>query len=323
MSRIKFIENQDYLKNSVARPTIIEREQLIKVDFQPDFGLYLDLDTEQIYVKDKVVKSTILPTLGITGLLKKEMMDDTNQFYTIIDIIAPIFKQNIQNFIFYIDSVEHEAIVVKSMFDKSMDPCQVDNTEAALKNTLCTAHFPVNPDENYDVLDFNQTTADKNYKLNLTRIEDITKPFYPVVHNTTKIAWVSDKDTWDQRASIYDRERDLYITLPRNYGKGGYKPVSDILTHIDYLIGKMNINDDYSKEYTDMLTAKLPNAGLEFMMETSFDDHKLISFLEKISSIREEVKPGVLRALYKCLGYMVAQKIHCCKECRHLDEETL
>lgn len=323
MTRIKFRENLAYLKDAVAKPTIIGRDQLRKVDFQPDFGLYIDLEASQLYVKDKLVKNTILPTLGITGLLRKEMLDDTQQFYTIIDLVTPLFKQNIQNFIFYIDEGSNEIILVKPMFDKQMEPCQVDNNEAALKSTLCTAHFPVSQNEDYDVLDFNQTTSDKNYKLNLTRIEDITKDFYPVIHNTSKIAWLTDKDTWDQRASIYDRVRDLYITLPRNYGKGGYKPVSDIISHIDYLISKMNIMDNYDKEFTDMLSAKLPNAGIEFMMETEFIDHKLVSILDKISSVREDIKPGVRRALYKCLGYMVAQKIHCCKECRHLDEETL
>lgn len=322
-TRIKFIENLSYLKDSIATPTIITLDQVRKVDFQPDFSLYLDLELSQIFIKDKVVKSTILPTLGVTGLLRKDMENDLQQFDTMLDIIVPIFKQNIHNFIFYLDNVDHEAVLVKPMFDKQMEPCQVDNNESALKSTLCTAHFPVSPGDNYDVLDFCQTTSDKNYKLNLTRIEDITKAFYPVIHNTSKIAWISDKDTWEQRASIYDRERDLYITLPRNYGKGGYKQVSDILSHIDYLISKMNINDDYDKEYTDMISSKLPKAGIEFMMEATFDNHKLVTIMDKISSVKDDLKPGVLRALYKCLGYMVAQKIHCCKECRHLDEETL
>ena len=59
------------------------------------------------------------------------------------------------------------------------------------------------------------------------------------------------------------------------------------------------------------------------MMEASFEDHKLVTILDKISSSKEDLKPSVVHALYKCLGYMVAQKLHCCPECRHLDEETL
>lgn len=323
MTRIRFKENLSFLKSAVAAPIIIEKDQLINVDFQPDFGLYLDLSSSQIYVKDKIVLSTILPTLGITGILKKEMMKDTDQFYSIIDLIISILKQNINNFLFYIDKSSNEAVVVKAMFDSHMESCQVDNTEESLMQTLCTAHFPVNSEDDYDVLSFNQTSSDKTYKLNLTRIEDITKEFYPIIQNTAKISWLSDKDKWDQRASIYDRERDLYITLPRNYGKKGSKKVSDIISHIDYLISKMNINDDYGKEYKDMLTAKLPNAGIEFMMTTSFSDYRLVTFLDKIASMHDKIKPGVRKALYKCLGYMVAQKIHCCKECRHLDKETL
>ena len=109
--------------------------------------------------------------------------------------------------------------------------------------------------------------------------------------------------------------------------KNTYMVVYDALKPDYYqrytLESKMNINDDYDKEYTDMISSKLPKAGIEFMMEATFDNHKLITIMDKISSVKEDLKPGVLRALYKCLGYMVAQKIHCCKECRHLDEETL
>ena len=115
----------------------------------------------------------------------------------------------------------------------------------------------------------------------------------------------------------------MYFTLPRNYAKEEDKQVGKILSHIDTIISQLDITQDYDKEFNEMLVAKLPKGGLEFMMETFFEDHKLETILDKVNSVREEIKPSVLRAVYRCLGYMVAQKIHCCTLCRHLDEETL
>ena len=324
MSRVKFVENKEFLTNCVAKPFIVESQTLQDVDIQSDLNIVITQTDRTIFVKDSQTKSIILPILGITGLLKKKMVEGTNpdETQSIIRLIRPLLKDHISHFIFFLDSDEKEAnsIVVTHLFDKHLDPLNIPNDPQQLKPYLCTSHFPIEPDKDYDVIDFDHSPLDKIYHLNISRPEDIIKEFYPVVHNTSSISY---KDKWDQRASIYDRERGLYYILPRNYAKEMDKPVGEILIHIDNIISRLDITQDYDKEFTDMLVAKLPKGGLEFMMEVSFVNHKLITILDKISSMKEELKPSLLRALYRCIGYMIAQKIHCCPQCRHLDEETL
>lgn len=322
MSRFSFKENKAFIVNSTARPYVVEPEQLVRLEIMQDMTLVVTTRSQEIFVKESPFKSSILPILGITGILKKKMVDgDVILTDTLIDLITPILKSTLSSFVFFLDTDEKEAVsvVVTPVFDK-MEPVVLQNNHDRLKQFLCTSYFPVEEDKDYTVIDFNHSSTDKTFRLNFARTEDQTKEFYPVVHNSSPISW---KENWDQRASIYDRERDLYFTFPRNYAKGGYKQVGRILDHIDYMIRKLDVNADYEKEFNEMLVAKLPNKGIEFMMEASFADHKLVTILNKISSLREELKPSLLCALYKCLGYMVAQKLHCCPECRHLDEETL
>jgi hypothetical protein len=324
MNRISFNENKDFLINCVAKPVIVEQQTLQDIDIQSDLNIVITQTDRSILVKDSQVKSVILPTLGITGLLKKKMIEGTNPEETqaIIRLIRPLLKEHISHFIFFLDTDEKEAtsVVTTSLFDKHLEPLNLNNDPQQLRPYLCTTHFPVEPDKNYDVIDFDHSPSDKVYRLNISRPDDRTKEFYPVVHNVSSISY---KDKWEQRASIYDRERDIYLTLPRNYAKEMDKPVGEILNHLDTIISQLDINQDYNKEFTEMLMAKLPKGGIEFMMETYFVDHKLVTILDKVESVREELKPSVLKAIYRCLGFMVAQKIHCCTLCRHLDEETL
>ena len=323
MNRINFLENRDFLIHSTARPYVVEPDHLVNLEIMQDMTMLVTTQRQEIFVKETPFKSSVLPILGITGLLKKKMIDGESATLTdsLLDLITPIMKQNIQSFIFFLDTDEKEAIAVfvTPVFDK-LEPVTLHNGYSNLKQFLCTSYFPVEEDKDYHVIDFNHEPKDKIFKLNLAHKEDQTKEFYPIIHNNAPIAW---KENWDQRASIYDRERDLYMTLPRNYGKGGYKVVDKIIQHIDHMISKLDITQDYDKEFNEMLMAKLPNKGIEYMMEASFEDHKLVTILDKISSSKEDLKPSVVHALYKCLGYMVAQKLHCCPECRHLDEETL
>lgn len=324
MSTFSFLENKTFLMESTAKPYVVEKDKLNEVEILPDLTMSVLTSDHSILLKENQVKSSILPTLGISGLLKKIMVDGTDPELgnDVLRIITPILKNNIQYFLFFLDCDNRSctSVVTTPLFDKHLEPISVPNDPNVLKNYICTYHLPVEQDTDYVVIDFDQAATDKHYKLNLARKEDRTKDFYPVIHNTASISW---NERWDQRASIYDRERDIYLTLPKNYGKEDPKLVGKILSHTDMLMSRLNILEEYDKEFTEMLTAKLPKAGLEFMMGVDFADHRLVTILDKVSSVKEDTKPSVLRAIYKCLGYMVAKKVHCCPECRHLDEETL
>lgn len=324
MNKFGFNENKVFLMNCVAKPVIVEPQTLLNINFQSDLSLLIEQSTRDIFVQPQQVKSVILPVLGITGLLKKKMLDQMSSEETqaIIRMIKPLLKEHIAHFIFFLDTEGKEAtsVVTTPLFDRTFVPLEVQNNPQQLAHYLCTSYFPVESDRNYDVIDFDHAPTDKVYCLNLARPEDRERVFYPIVHNTSSISF---KNKWEQRASIYDRFRDLYFTLPRNYAKEMDKPVGEILSHIDSIIARIDLNQDYDKEFTEMLGSKLPKRGLDFMMEVPFNDHKLGTILNKIVSMKDELKPSVLKALYHCLGFMVAQKIHCCTLCRHLDEATL
>jgi hypothetical protein len=308
----------------VAKPHVVDPNLVRRIEFDPDLNIYIYQSDRIIKVKDSQVKSSILPVLGITGLIKKILTDGSAPVFAdiIMDKVSELFKEHISHFLFFMDSDDKEAtaIVVRPLFEKDFEPIVVPNDPQVLSKFICTSHFPVEEDSDYDVIDFNHVPEDKKYTLSLARKTDSTKKFYPIIHNTSSISW---KEKWEQRASIYDRDHDLLLTLPRNYAKEETKPVGRILDHIDSLIGRMNVSDDYDAEYIDMLTAKLPKNGVDFMMDAQFEDHRLISMLEYIHRASQKMKPSLLKAIEKCLGYMVALKVHCCKECRHLDEETL
>ncbi len=323
MSNFVFNDNRTFIENSVAKPIIIECTPDLNIDLQPDLSLFIELPNRTIQVKDKVVKSSIISTIGLSGILLKKLLEGNAVLEdTLLDLITPLLKDNISHFLFYLDSDtgDAEAIVVQPMFDRHLDPIPVPNTSDELKLYQCTSHLPVSPDRNYNVSNFDHDQTMKVFRLNLSRVEDNDKPIYPIVHNKSSIAW---QDKWDQRASIFIRQFGIDILLPRNYGKGEYKPVDNILSHVDFLINKLDIEKDYDEEYNEMLSAKLPNKGQKFMMETPFADHKLKTILAKIASVREDLKPAEVNAISQCLGYMVAKKIHCCSECRYMDEETL
>ena len=324
MNRFSLKENKEFILNTVAIPLIINTGDYKDIELFPDLNLVITQENRTIVVKDTVFKSCILPTLGISSLLKKTMLSDTILADNILDLIRPILFENLSHFIFFVDSDsgEAEAIVVSPLFDKDLEPIIITNNSPELRNYLCTSHLPVDSNVDYDVVNFLHDISDKKFKLSLSRPSDEGKEIYPVVHNTAPVSW---KEKWDQRVSLYVPTYDLYMTLPRNYGKPDYRYVELIFKHVDALISKVNLNDSYEKEFDDMLMAKLPSAGHSFFMDNVFVNKDLRSVLEKVSSIKREgmVKSNVINAIYKCLGYMVAQKVHCCPECRHLDTDTL
>lgn len=324
MSEFSFLQNKSFLTNSVATPYLVTKEKFVNVELVSDLTMQVVTADFSINVKESIVKSAILPTLGITGIIKQRMIDGTDPNLTqhVLDMVSPILEQNITNFLFYLDldGANADAVVVTPLFDKHFEPFTLENNPEVLNGTLCTSHFPVEEGMDYNVIDFDHSTNNKVYHLNLARLQDKNKKLYPIVHNQTSIAW---SDKWDQRASIYDVQRDLYLTLPRNYGKGEYKTVDKIFLHVDSIIDRLDLEQDYDKEFNEMLAEKLPKPGVELMMTLDFDNHKLITILDRINSLGDEIKPTVYKALFKCLGYMVAKKIRCCTKCRHLDEEKL
>lgn len=322
-SIFKLRENLDFIKNSVAEPTVFEPEEIINIDLEDDLGLSISTSRMELYISPAVFKSSMLSVIGITGLIQNKMSACASDYEELYAIIKNTVKENIRNFVFYVDhlALPMEAVMVKPTFDKDFEPNPV--AKEVLPELVCTAHLPIESDEDFYVSNFDHDMKDKVFTLSLSKIEDFTKPMSSVVHNTAKIAWMSNTEKWEQRASIYDRERDMLYTLPRNYGKKEYKQTSTILAHVDTLIEKLDMNADYSKEFNEMLIAKLPPKAQTFLMELVLEDHKLKTILDTIYNIRENIKPSMMKNLYKCLGYMIAQKIHCCTECRHLDEETL
>ena len=324
MSNFSFRDNLTFINNSVAKPCILDNTADLNVDLQPDLSLFIETPTRTIQVKDKEVKSSILPTIGITGLFLKKLVDGADSVLqdTLLDMITPAIKDNISHFLFFLDNEvgDAESILVHPLYDRHLDPIPVPNTPEAMNFYLCTSHLPVSPDRDYSVSNFTHDPTVKIFRLNLSRVEDKDRSIYPVVHNKSSVVW---KDRWDQRASIFIKQYGLSPVLPRNYGKEYYQPVDNILFHVDQLIEKLNLESDYEEEYNEMLSAKLPNKGLKFMMETLFDNYILETILKKISSLRENLKPAELAAINQCLGYMIAKKIHCCSECRYMDEETL
>ena len=320
MTTFNFRENQSFIINSVAKPYVIKADD-VSVDLQPDFNLFIEFSSRTIKVKDTLVKSTIIPTLGITGLLLKKSIErlDVSLSDTVLDILTPLLKENISNFMFFLesDSPDTDAVLVYPLFDKHLDPIDVPED---LHSFQSIHYLPVHPEHDYLVYNYDQDTSDKNLKIDFIRPTDIEKSVYPIITNKTSILW---KDKWDQRAIIFLKTFNLGLLLPRNYGKDDYKLVDDIFDHVDTLIEKLDINSDYDKEYNEMLSAKLPNKGIAFMMDTQFADHRLITILQKIVQMREELKPSLLNNISQCLGYMVAKKIHCCSQCRLMDTETL
>ena len=321
MSTFNFKDNKTFISNSVAKPYIIQDLDGVNIDLQPDLNLFIDLPDRTIKVKDKLVKSSIIPTIGLSGMLLKKIVDGQNATLsdTLLDIVTPMLKDNISHFLFFLDAEGSDAtaILVEPLFDKHLDPIELPEDLSAY---VCTKHLPVTSEKDYYVYNFDQDPSKKTFNISFFRIEDKDKEIYPIVTNKSSILW---KDKWDQRATIFLRTFNMGLILPRNYGKEDIKIVDDILKHIDYLITKLDIHQDFDKEYNEMLTAKLPNKGISFMMDTPFADHKLITILRKIALMREEIKPALLNALSQCLGYMVAQKIHCCSQCRFMDAETL
>ena len=317
-------DNLEFIKNSVAEPTVIEQDELISVDIDDDFGLTISATHLELYVKPKVFKSCMLNTIGVSGLLYKRILDLDSCVDPLKELIKDVVKENIRNFVFFVDhlALPMEAVMVKPAFDgKTFMPDPVPKD--ALPYTVCTAHLPIDEGEDFNVNDFDHDMNDKSFTLSLSKIEESTNPFYAIVHNTAKIAWMSDKDKWEQKASIYDKERNMLYTLPRNYGKSDTKLTSDIIGHVNTLIAKLRMDDNYEKEYDEMLLAKLPSNAIVYLMENTYSDYKLKTILDTIQAQRESIKPALMKNIYKCLGYMIAQKIHCCAECRHLDEETL
>lgn len=321
MSIFKLKENKTFISNSVAKPYIIQTTEGVKIDLQPDLNLFIDLPDHTIRVKDKIVKSSILPTVGLTGILLKNIVNGQNATLsdTLLDIVTPLLKENVNHFLFFLESEcsDSDAILVEPLFDKHLDPVELPEN---LSSYVCTNHLPITSEKDYYVYNFDHDTSKKSFSISLFRIEDVEKDIYPIVTNKSSVLW---KDKWDQRATIFLRTYNIGLVLPRNYGKEDCKNVDDILNHVDHLITKLNINQDYDKEYNEMLSAKLPGKGVSFMMDTPFADHKLVTILNKINVLREEIKPALLNALSQCLGYMVAQKIHCCSQCRFMDAETL
>ena len=73
MSNFVFNDNRTFIENSVAKPIIIECTPDLNIDLQPDLSLFIELPHRTIQVKDKVVKSSIISTIGLSGILLKKL----------------------------------------------------------------------------------------------------------------------------------------------------------------------------------------------------------------------------------------------------------
>ena len=94
MHRISFLDNLEFLKNSTAKPYIIQQGSLEDLQFNTDLTISIQLHDRRIQISDKLTKAVLLHILGISGILKKFNTSQKRRFFLFLQSRKRFFLQN-------------------------------------------------------------------------------------------------------------------------------------------------------------------------------------------------------------------------------------
>lgn len=317
---VDFKDNLDFFKNSVPDPISFSAERVTSMELdQLSINITL-LDGTVITVPERVFISKFLPLVGITGLLKKKVLENSPLYLSVNRTILELIRENLSHIMFYLDQDNRTVVTAMALLDKHQDPF-----EASLADCKCTNHFPVEDVDGLSVVDFDYSLGSKDLEISFIKKGSETREFFTVVHNTSSISWNPSSSYWVQRGSIYAKDFNLYLTLPRVFSSAqGYESSEFILNHLESIISQIELDQSYSVEYEEMLNdPKLPATAKAFMRDSPLPDFRLGTILSWCSKNLTNLTLAKRKAVYRYLGYLLAKKTYCCPECRHLDNSSI
>ena len=308
--------NKQFIINTVQDPIQVDPESLVSMEIS-NLCLTITTGTRRILVPDKVVVSSLFSVVGISGLLKRNILEEGDIPESLKGAFLNVLKKHISSFLFFLDQDSISTVAILPLFDKG-EPISVDDPASC----KCTYHFPCETN-GLSVLDFDHHLSQKVFNFNVIRTGDDSKPYFPVSLNKSSIAWHPTHSSWEQRGAIYAKDFGLYLIIPRLFSKNGEQDARAILDHLDTIISQIDLEADYTKEFEEMLTAKFPLPAKTFMQEAAPEVKTFGNILKSVSEKLQGKSHSLSNGVCKCLGYILVKKLHSCSECRHLDEDTI
>lgn len=312
-------ENITFLEDCVVNPHIFE-EDAVEIFVEEDLTVrisHLGGDKDFLLIPPEILERDVYKLIGLCTFMRKYLVEE-KYVQSLRAILTHFFNTNLPGLIFYYgkkfqDENYLEIVAVKGSFNRKQEI-----VETSLEVYMTLSHFF----ESFDSRDLrllNLAAEPNTQKVQVDLIRTTEQYYAPIACNEIDIVGNSVK----QIGGAFLKNYNLLLLLPRVYSLGGMKDPNTIMTHVESLMHCVSLTDEYSKEIAEMDETNSSTAGLKFFHEELpnllHGNSILGSILTLIADKQDTYSARKQRAIYQGLGFIVAQKHRCCKECRHLD----